>query len=936
MAFNPFASFRKYQKFWMATVLLLCMITFVLCTGVGGDLSQRLLDLFRPRQGKVFAKLDGRSIYEDEMIALKRQRDTADEFMKRATKTALSRAQARIKEQSEKPEGGKEGQMRKVILTRLEAVKNELQLRLARPRYFEGSAKFEDVLDFAMWRRVADRLDIDFLPETVQRMIDLEVFAVVPLGARNGIGLFDRGDILNIQRDLRSNFQNATSAGIYHAIRDEFRVRTAQLCLVLAQPRVYKARDSREDPSLRELFQEFKLKNVLKPDLGSPDEVRMPLAPTQMWDIFQQKLSQFDIALVPVPVEKFLDKIPEPTDGELQVFFDDNKKTPYDPASAKPGFMIPAQVKVEWIMADPESAYYQGIAKTVTKLEALEVLPPIGWSPVYPQLVAACRYGAGPLAFRAYLARNYEELKKDFRRDSYVAAPLSEPSLPALLSHLSKPTPAAVASMIAAGAAEPVAAPTASYRAHQYKLHAKELEPLVAAENEARLKFFAPLPGLAATPLFSPLTVAGALVQADASERFLPLGAVEAELKKQRETKLAHDQVRANMSVVKEELEKKSGKAIALNLAVRSFIPKFGLQHAETKAFHDQFNISKAPELAPLRESFEKYRFLVNSAEGRGGKEERLKEDDFPRLFFDAGEPAFSVAVGRYIPKAWPPVVEVKSNDPNTPPRTESFFETAEKPFLFWKTADLDSRTPENLKEVRDKVVRAWKMQKAREKFALAQARQIATQLQKSAAGTYGTVVREQAAKLGVAPIYIPEVAELVRSTADFRKTYHEFTPPKDGFEYPRDDLAKQLLALTKLDKAEKALETARPDPLNKKDGTGTKAGVNLETAYPELDTLNTELLKGKAVQQIQVLTNKPQNTFYVAVVTQALGANMGEFAETLKQARGFAPDLFLEIAQESAGKEFRQALTAQLRQQMNRSVEADAETIKSFDANVN
>jgi len=51
MAFNPFTSFRKHQKVWMASVLLLCMVTFVLCTGVGGDLSERLLRMFGPRPG---------------------------------------------------------------------------------------------------------------------------------------------------------------------------------------------------------------------------------------------------------------------------------------------------------------------------------------------------------------------------------------------------------------------------------------------------------------------------------------------------------------------------------------------------------------------------------------------------------------------------------------------------------------------------------------------------------------------------------------------------------------------------------------------------------------------------------------------------------------------------------------------------------------------
>ena len=48
MAFNPFTTFRKYQKIWMATILLLCMLTFVLCTGAAGRPERILLRLFRP------------------------------------------------------------------------------------------------------------------------------------------------------------------------------------------------------------------------------------------------------------------------------------------------------------------------------------------------------------------------------------------------------------------------------------------------------------------------------------------------------------------------------------------------------------------------------------------------------------------------------------------------------------------------------------------------------------------------------------------------------------------------------------------------------------------------------------------------------------------------------------------------------------------------
>src|SRR5437867_1737512 len=89
MQFNPFTSFRKYQKFWMATVLLLCMITFVLCTGVGGDLSDRLIQLFAGKEGPPLARVNGRSLHSRELMNLRDQRNMANEFMKRALDTSI-------------------------------------------------------------------------------------------------------------------------------------------------------------------------------------------------------------------------------------------------------------------------------------------------------------------------------------------------------------------------------------------------------------------------------------------------------------------------------------------------------------------------------------------------------------------------------------------------------------------------------------------------------------------------------------------------------------------------------------------------------------------------------------------------------------------------------------------------------------------------------
>ena len=228
MAYNPFAGFRKYQKFLMAMILLLCMITFVLCTGSQGDLSNLLLGIFSPRHGTVYAKLDGRSIYQQDLELVKRRRNMANDFMQRATKLVLTRVDQRIRDESDKASAGKEGMIRKDAVIRLNAIKQEMQLRLARTRYFEGGIKLKEVLDFMMWLDIAKRLDIDFARETLVKMLGVEMFAVVPLGGQNAIPLFDvQTDSFYLLREIRFNDNLASDANLLQALREEYRVRCA-------------------------------------------------------------------------------------------------------------------------------------------------------------------------------------------------------------------------------------------------------------------------------------------------------------------------------------------------------------------------------------------------------------------------------------------------------------------------------------------------------------------------------------------------------------------------------------------------------------------------------------------------------------------------------------------------------------------------------------
>ena len=73
MAFNPFVSFRKNQKIWMPLILLMTMVTFVLCSGTRGDLSDIFLKWFGGHEGSPIAKVGGRNVYRKDLDELKEQ-----------------------------------------------------------------------------------------------------------------------------------------------------------------------------------------------------------------------------------------------------------------------------------------------------------------------------------------------------------------------------------------------------------------------------------------------------------------------------------------------------------------------------------------------------------------------------------------------------------------------------------------------------------------------------------------------------------------------------------------------------------------------------------------------------------------------------------------------------------------------------------------------
>src|SRR5438034_7836229 len=99
MAFNPFHSFRKHQKAIFAALTILCMLTFVMCTGMGGDVGDWLLRVLGGREkSPQVAMLYDSKVTELELLQVKANRRMADEFMVQATALGRPAAQDKIME----------------------------------------------------------------------------------------------------------------------------------------------------------------------------------------------------------------------------------------------------------------------------------------------------------------------------------------------------------------------------------------------------------------------------------------------------------------------------------------------------------------------------------------------------------------------------------------------------------------------------------------------------------------------------------------------------------------------------------------------------------------------------------------------------------------------------------------------------------------------
>jgi hypothetical protein len=944
MAFNPFTTFQKNQKFWMAAILMVCMVTFVFCTGSRGDLWDSLGRTFRGT-GPTVARVGGYNLSDYDLRVLRDQRNVVNDYMRNLLDIAVRDINAKFQKFSEPPAANtdkKKLEERQQTLTELMRRKAVLADRVRQPRYFEGGVKLDDLIEFKLWEALADKLNIRLLPEDVDFMVRMEFFS-------------PRYDHITPDQMFQAQMhalrmRDIGSSAMYDAVTREFRVRIARLAYLEMRPG-----------------------NLQGPTPGVPTEQRVPVTLAQLWKVYQEKRSEFDVALIPIHVADFAKDIgstKKPDQAELEKLFAKYKTNKFDPDSPLPSFESPTEVQAEFIMADPTSPIYVAAARAVLLLEQAM---PVGGSPLQSPLVAAARFGSMEAARQRHLQEKVLEGMSLRKFDLYGGPDLiaSEFYWP-LAAHLAGRDARAITSLVANMTASlgvpalPGAMGWAGFLAVPTVNDAARLEAAYAEESQRRLLPSAKVAASMATGL--PVGALGTAVVEFKLQRpdflmfgprenrqVLPLPIIGPELEQVMINRLTEQWASHNLMKVKRTLDR-SMKPEAVKRVVEDLVPQYNLTHVITKKYYNKYNIDQAPGLAALREAYDRYYREINWFEKRDlAPERQLKEGDFFKLFFDSES---FTSTNRFQVRSWPPdirpdqmqVMDIQMmhnlDAPNVNPEVladvqkfmhqgnkqgESFrlLDKAQKPILYWRRDDKPAEFPKTFEAAKDRVAAAWDSETAREEKALPLAKKIAEQLAK-AEGEFTNEVRDKASReAGHREIVLDRIAPLVPKQTQLggHRDYYSYHLPKDMISYPRDDMVKQLLSLYDL-----------KGPIDIK--TGLSGG---EPAFvKQLNDINKVLYESvKREKQpqgkfVQVLTNKPQNVYYVAVVTRVPTPDHKDFQDYVLKFASEAPmrsvDTFITRAQEMVAKDFHAALIGQLQKDLGFVDENLAETRKSFD----
>jgi hypothetical protein len=778
MAFNPFHRFRKHQKVVFAGLTIICMLTFVLTSGVsgGGDFFSELQRMIGVRsRAAEAAGLFGKPVDRPELTRLREQRLLANRFMALSQEQAFrnilqdversvpdfdvslksqlqqifqSRAMAAQMAALGFPQGdyyqrqllGYLNQLEALVerlraekkstdADKIAALRDMLQKDILRTQhrddlypgaelYFGGSISVDGLLDFLIWRRQADELGIYLSPDDVKREF-----------SRETMKLLTGEQTSEIQSMLRLG--HGDTPRLLEALGEEFRVRLAQAALI-----GYDSSGIIQTPA--------------------------PVTPYELWQYYERNRTEASVDVLPVPVEVFVTKVKPPTEEELVSLFEKYKDVEFSPEKDTPGFKLPERIAVQWIGASPAAPHYRAAAENIIRAFIAQI-------PSNP---------LPAIALYAQLNEKYSDAFQDFQNEKwnfYKVPGWTEADFrPAFYTYKSLHRPETVASLVgklaggvsraASGPAKAVSLLPAltSFQGSALAREEKDLHAIMAQEAERGIPAVAGLFG-AGTTADPALAAAGIWDYLSTLHQHLPLSTVQADILRKVEDGLTGHLVTESLDSFKRELE-------ALKKDQEEFVKKtsarYGWSQGASKGLNDRFNIAEDVGLRPLAEAYL----------GKDRLQDFRSAQQFANIFFtDRGDQKSRL----FKPETLP------AGSAGSEERTN---------YLFWRTAE---KKPEviTFAEARKRVEEAWRIEQSR-KLASEEAEKIAAQ----ARGAGGDAIRnltDAAKQLGQQVFRLDAVARLKASPlarAGLGSQYEAYKVPEDKLRYPTSDFIDRIL----------------------------------------------------------------------------------------------------------------------------------------------
>jgi hypothetical protein len=216
--------------------------------------------------------------------------------------------------------------------------------------YFGGSLRPEGLLDFLIWKHVADQLGIVLTQADVSREInrawgygDPDKGYLQPDGkfdANQWVALFFQANQQKIHKDL-------TTRDLLNALIDEYRVALAKEAVLGSSSGVRSYRQEVDGVHF-------------SPSVATPDE---------FYRYFREQRTTLSVSTLPIAVKDFVSKVPvSPTETDLRNLYERYKNDEPSPTRRQPGFKEPRRIKLEYLSYRPDGPFARQLAAKATEL----------------------------------------------------------------------------------------------------------------------------------------------------------------------------------------------------------------------------------------------------------------------------------------------------------------------------------------------------------------------------------------------------------------------------------------------------------------------------------------------------------------------------------------------------------------------------------------